>query len=95
MFLGVPYNIASYSLLTILLARSTGLEPGEFIHTLGDAHIYDNHVDQCHLQLSREVREFPTLRVVNTKASVLDYVWEDLELVGYNPHPVIKGDVAV
>jgi thymidylate synthase len=95
MFLGVPYNIASYSLLTILLARSTGLEPGEFIHSLGDAHIYDNHVEQCQLQLSRQTRPFPTLKVLNTKPSVLDYNWGDLKLENYDPHPAIEAPVAV
>lgn len=95
MFLGVPYNIASYSLLTILLAHSTGLEPGEFIHTLGDAHIYDNHVEQCREQLSRPPKVFPQLRVVTPRASVLEYGWEDLELVGYDPYPAIRGEVAV
>jgi thymidylate synthase len=95
MFLGVPYNIASYALLTILLAHSTGLKPGEFIHTLGDAHIYDNHMEQCALQLSRQPRAFPVLDVSSSKPSVLDYDWEDLKLVGYDPHPAIKADVAV
>lgn len=95
MFLGVPYNIASYSLLTVLMAQSTGLQPGEFIHTLGDAHIYDNHMEQCQEQLSRAPKSFPRLRVRNTKSSVLDYDWEDLELLGYDPHPAIRGQVAV
>ncbi|MFZ4081773.1 MAG: thymidylate synthase [Pirellula sp.] len=95
MFLGVPYNIASYSLLTVLMAQSTGLQPGEFIHTLGDAHIYDNHMEQCREQLSRAPKSFPRLRVRNTKSSVLDYDWEDLDLLGYDPHPAIRGQVAV
>ena len=95
MFLGVPYNIASYSLLTVLMAQSTGLQPGEFIHTLGDAHIYDNHMEQCQEQLSRAPKSFPRLRVRNAKSSVLDYDWEDLELLGYDPHPAIRGQVAV
>jgi thymidylate synthase len=95
MFLGVPYNIASYSLLTILLAKSTGLVPGEFVHTLGDAHIYDNHLEQCHEQLSRSPKPFPSLKVRTDRASVLEYGWEDLELVGYDPHPAIAAEVAV
>jgi thymidylate synthase len=94
MFLGVPYNIASYALLTVLLARSTGLEPGEFVHTLGDAHIYDNHIQQCQEQLTRTPKAFPTLKI-KTRESVLDYGWKDLELEGYDPHPAIQGDVAV
>jgi thymidylate synthase len=95
MFLGVPYNIASYALLTILLAHSTGLKPGEFIHTLGDAHIYDNHIEQCTLQLSRQPRAFPKLTVLNTRHSVLDYDWEDLKLIDYDPYPAIPAPVAV
>jgi len=95
MFLGVPYNIASYSLLTVLLAESTGLKPGEFIHTLGDAHIYKNHFEQCQEQLARTPRPFPKLRVRAPRSSVLDYGWEDLELIGYNPHPAIRAEVAV
>jgi thymidylate synthase len=95
MFLGVPYNIASYSLLTILLAKSTGLVPGEFVHTLGDAHIYDTHLEQCHEQLSRRPKPFPSLKVRTDRSSVLEYGWEDLELVGYDPHPAIAAEVAV
>lgn len=83
-FLGVPYNTASYALLTILLAKSTGLQPGEFVHTFGDRHIYDNHIQQCQEQLSRTPKGFLKL-LVTTRESVLDYGWKDLELEGYDP----------
>jgi thymidylate synthase len=95
MFLGVPFNIASYALLTILMAASTGLEPGDFVHTLGDAHLYNNHFEQAREQLQRDVRPFPTLHVKTRRSSVLDFQFEDLELVGYNPHPHIAAPVAV
>jgi thymidylate synthase len=78
-----------------LLAKSTGLVPGEFVHTLGDAHIYDNHLEQCHEQLSRSPKPFPSLKVRTDRDSVLKYGWEDLELVGYDPHPAIAAEVAV
>jgi thymidylate synthase len=95
MFLGVPFNIASYALLTILLAQSSGLEPGDFIHTLGDAHLYVNHFDQAREQLSRSARPFPTLKIKNIRSSILDYDFEDLEVIGYEPHPHIPAPVAV
>jgi thymidylate synthase len=95
MFLGVPFNIASYALLTILMAASTGLEPGDFVHTLGDAHLYNNHFEQARKQLQRDVRPFPTLHVKTQRSSVLDFQFEDLELVGYNPHSHIAAPVAV
>jgi len=94
-FLGVPFNIASYALLTHLMARECNLVPGDFIHTLGDAHIYLNHIDQCKLQLSREPRKLPTLKINPEAGSIFDIVFEDLIIDGYNPHPRIKGEVSV
>lgn len=95
LFLGVPFNIASYSLLLMMIARVCELEPGEFVHTFGDAHIYSNHVEQVRLQLTREPRALPTMVIKRTPPSVFDYVYEDFELTGYDPHPHIKGEVAV
>ncbi len=94
-FLGVPFNIASYSLLTMMLAKVCGYEPGEFVHTFGDAHIYSNHVEQIKLQLSRECRKLPKLNILRDVNSVTEYKYEDFELVDYDPWPAIKGAVAV
>ena len=94
-FLGVPFNIASYSLLLMMMAQVTGLEAGEFIHTIGDAHIYSNHVEQCKLQLSRAERPLPTMTLNPDIKDIFDFKYEDFTLSNYNPHPSIKGEVAV
>lgn len=94
-FLGVPFNIASYALLTMMLAEVCDLEYGEFVHSFGDAHIYSNHFEQVELQLSREVREYPRMLIKVKRDSIFDYVFEDFELENYQPHPHIKAPVAV
>lgn len=94
-FLGVPFNIASYALLCMMMAQVTGLQPGEFIHTLGDAHLYSNHLEQTNLQLSREPRPMPVMKMNPEVKSLFDFKYEDFELVGYDPHPAIKAEVAV
>lgn len=94
-FLGVPFNIASYALLTLMMAHVCGLEPGEFVHTFGDAHIYDNHMEQVNEQISRAPKLFPKL-VINRKVdSIFDFKFEDFDLIDYDPHPLIKGKVSV
>ncbi|MCA1321140.1 thymidylate synthase [Bacillus tianshenii] len=94
-FLGVPFNIASYALLTMMVAQVCDLEPGEFIHTLGDAHIYTNHLDQVKLQLGREPKKLPKMEINKEVKSLFDFTYEDFNLVGYDPHPAIKGVVSV
>jgi len=94
-FLGVPFNIASYSLLTIMIAQVCDLKVGDFIHTFGDAHIYSNHFDQMKLQLTREPRKLPTIKINREVRSIFDFKFEDFVLEDYNPHPHIKGKVAV
>ena len=95
MFLGVPFNIASYSLLTMMIAQVTGLKPGEFVHTLGNAHIYSNHFEQVKLQLSREPYPLPHMNINPAVKDIFDFKYDDFELVDYQCHPAIKGDVAV
>ncbi|NQX83201.1 MAG: thymidylate synthase [Mycoplasmataceae bacterium] len=94
-FLGVPFNIASYSILNMLIAHHLDLENGEFIHTTGDTHIYLNHINQVNLQLNRDVKKLPKLIIKNKKENIWDYEFEDFELVDYNPHAFIKGKVAI
>jgi len=94
-FLGVPFNIASYALLTMIMAQVTGLKPGDFVHTLGDAHIYLNHIEQVRLQLSREPFPLPQMIINPDKNNIFDFVFEDFQLVNYQSHPHIKGEISV
>ena len=94
-FLGVPFNIASYALLLMMMAQVTGLKPGEFIHTTGDTHLYVNHLEQVKLQLTREPRSLPKMKINPEVKSIFDFMYEDFELVDYDPHPHIAGKVAV
>jgi thymidylate synthase len=95
LFLGVPFNIASYSLLTMMVARICGLEAREFVHTFGDVHLYSNHVEQAHTQLEREPRALPTMHIDRAIESIFDFQFEDFRLEGYDPHPHIKAPIAV
>ena len=95
LFLGVPFNIASYALLTLILAQVTGYKPGEFVHVFGDVHIYENHFDQVKEQLKRTPRPFPQMKLNPAKKKIDDFRFEDFEIVDYNPYPPIKGDITV
>ena len=94
-FLGVPFNIASYALLTLMMAQATGLKPGDFVHTLGDAHLYLNHFDQAHMQLARVPRVLPTMQINPAVKSIFEFSYEDFTLANYDPYPSIKAPVAV
>lgn len=94
-FLGVPFNIASYALLTLMIAQVVNLEPGEFVHTLGDAHIYSNHFDQVNEQLKREPKELPTMHINSNVKNIFDFKFEDFKLSDYDPYPPIKAPVAI
>lgn len=94
-FLGVPFNIASYALLTMMIAQACNLQVGDFVHTLGDAHLYSNHIEQANLQLSRDFRKLPAMKINPVVKSIFDFKFEDFTLEGYDPHPHIKAEVAV
>ncbi len=94
-FLGVPFNIASYALLTMMVAQVCGLQPGDFVHTLGDAHLYSNHIEQARLQLTRTPRTLPIMKINPAVTSIFDFTFEDFELLNYDPHPHIKAPVAI
>jgi len=95
LFLGVPFNIASYALLTLMVAQVCDLKPGEFVHTFGDLHLYSNHLEQARLQLTREPRPLPTMKLNPAVRDILGFKFEDFELLGYDPHPAIKAPIAV
>ena len=95
LFLGVPFNIASYALLTLMVAQICGLKPGDFVHTFGDLHLYQNHLDQARLQLSREFRPLPIMRLNPNRREIEDFLYEDFTLEGYDPHPVIKAPISI
>jgi thymidylate synthase len=95
LFLGVPFNIASYALLTLMVAQVTDLKPGTFVHTFGDLHLYSNHLAQAELQLSRDLRPLPTMKLNPAVKNIHDFCFEDFELTGYDPHPSIKAEIAV
>ena len=94
-FLGVPFNIASYALLTLMIAQVSDLPPGEFVHTFGDAHLYSNHIEQAKLQITRETRKLPLLKINPAVKNIFDFKFEDFTLENYNPHPHIKAAVSV
>ena len=95
LFLGVPFNIASYAILTMMIAKICNLQPFEFVHTFGDLHLYSNHIEQARLQLSREPRSAPVMKIHGNQSSITDFKFEDFELIDYNPHPSIKAPIAV
>ena len=95
MFLGVPFNIASYALLTMMVAQVTGLKPGDFVHSFGDTHLYSNHLEQAKLQLTRPTRPLPTMKINPDVKDIFAFRYEDFVLEGYDPHPHIKAEVAV
>lgn len=95
LFLGVPFNIASYALLTMMMAHTTGLEPGDFVHTLGDVHLYTNHIEQATIQLERLPKPFPQLEIVTSRHNILDFQFDDFAIRNYEPHPHIAAPVAV
>ena len=94
-FLGVPFNIASYALLTLMMAQVLDLQPGDFVHTFGDVHVYKNHIEQVRLQLSRDPRPLPTMQLNPAVRDLFGFRYEDFTLVGYDPHPTIKAEVSV
>ncbi|MDX5479848.1 MAG: thymidylate synthase, partial [Cyclobacteriaceae bacterium] len=94
-FLGVPFNIASYALFTMMVAQVCGLGLGDFVHTFGDAHLYSNHLEQARLQLSRDLRPLPTMKINPNVKDIFEFKYEDFELLNYDPHPHIKAEVAV